>query len=112
MLFNSADWRLSKVSASMQGTMREARNVMCWRDYLGKEVKHVRLGRNIFNNRYNCSGIRIWRDRRGVGGNCQVPILSVPGDVPYLRDLWVARQRSAIIRRTAVSNPEVLKAVD
>ena len=81
-------------------------------DYLGKEVKHVRLGRNIFNNRHNRSGIRVWRDSRGVGGNCQVPILSVPGDIPYLRDLRVARQRSAIIRRTAVSNQEVLKAVD
>ena len=64
---------------------------MCCCDYLGKEVKHVRLGRNIFNNRHNSSSIRIWRDRRGVGGNCQIPILSVPGDVPYLRDLRVAR---------------------
>jgi hypothetical protein len=82
-------------------TRREARNVMCWRDYLGKEVKHVRLGRNISNNRHHSSGIGIWRDRRGVGGNCQVPIPSIPGDVHYLCDFRMERQRSSLINGTA-----------
>lgn len=78
---------------------------MYWRDYLMKEVKHVRLGRNIFNNRHNSSGIRIWRDRRCVGGNCQVPIPSVSGDVHHLCDFRLERQRSFLINGTARFNP-------
>ena len=77
---------------------------MCWRDYLGKEVKHVRLGRNIFNNRHHSSGIGIWRDRRGVGGNCQVPIPSIPGDVHHLCDFRMERQRSSLINGAARFN--------
>ena len=67
-------------------------------------MNHVRLGRNILNNRHNSSGIGIWRDRRSGGGNCQVPILSVPGDVHYLCDLRVERQRSSLISGAARFN--------
>jgi hypothetical protein len=55
------------------------------------------LGSNFFNNCTGSSRIWIWRYRRGVGRNRQVPILSVPGDVRDLFYLRVERQRSPII---------------
>ena len=99
MLFNSAD-RSFQRSAHQWENQRDARTPIRWRDYLEKEVNHVRLGCNIFNNRHNSSGLGIWRDRRSVGGNRQVSVLSVPGDVSYLCDFRMARQRSSLISGT------------
>jgi hypothetical protein len=49
---------------------------------------YVRLGRNFSNHRSYRSDIWIWRNRRGIGRNREVVILSVPGDV---RDLFLPR---------------------
>ena len=62
-------------------------------------MNHVRLGRNILNNRHNSSRIGIWRDRRSGGGNCQVPILSVPGDVHNFLSVGPERKTSTITHR-------------
>jgi hypothetical protein len=62
-----------------------------------KEVNNVRLGCNFSNNCTSSSRIWIRRHRRGVGGNRESFILSVPGDVRHLFHFRLERQRSPMI---------------
>ena len=51
------------------------------------------------NNRVHRSGAWIWWNRRGIGRNCQVLILSVPGDVHNFLSLRLERKKSSITHR-------------
>lgn len=77
-----------------------------WCDSSGEGGEtYVRLGCNVSNHRAYRSGIWIWRNRRGIGRNREVIVLSVSGDV---RDLFLPRlerKRSFVI--TAVISSEV-----
>ena len=54
------------------------------------------MGCNFSSNRADSSGPWIWRDRSGIGRNCQVLILSVPGDVRDLLCLRLERKKGSI----------------
>jgi hypothetical protein len=45
-------------------------------------VKYVTLGCNLFGNRTGGGAVWIYWHRRGGGGNCEVSLLSLPGDLP------------------------------
>ena len=53
--------------------------------------------RNFSNNRADSSGAWIWRHRSGIDRNCQVLVLSVPGDVRDLLCLRLERKKSSMI---------------
>jgi hypothetical protein len=63
-----------------------------------KEVNYVRLGCNFSNNRSNRSSVWIWRNRRGISGNCQVSVLSLPSNVRDLLYLRPEGKRSSLIQ--------------
>src|SRR5438067_9070727 len=55
------------------------------------------LGCNISNHCVNSSRSWIWRNRSGVGRNCEIVILSVPGDVRDLLCLRVEGKKGSIM---------------
>lgn len=46
--------------------------------------KNVTLGCNLLSCGVNSGTVWIWRYRGGRGRDCQVPVLSLPGNVPNL----------------------------
>jgi hypothetical protein len=59
------------------------------------------LGCDFSNNRGDSSSVWIRRNRRGIGGNCEVLVLSVPSDVRNLFLLRLERKRSSVISKLA-----------
>jgi hypothetical protein len=67
-----------------------------------QEVKYVTLGRNLFDNRTGGGAVWIYWHRRGGGWNCEVSLLSLPGDLPdsfYYRHL--SRQKNPVTQGTS-----------
>ncbi len=61
------------------------------------------MGCNFSDNRADSSAAWIWRNRRGIGGNCQVLIFSVPGDVRDLLFLRLERKKGSISPAASLS---------
>lgn len=63
----------------------------------------------------SCRGTLAVRKRTfepNVGGNCQVPIPSIPGDVHHLCDFRLERQRSSLINGTPSVQPVQIEKRD
>ena len=53
-----------------------------------EEVKHVTLDGNLFGDRFGRGAVWIYWYRSSSGRNCEVPVLSVPGDLPDFSYHW------------------------
>ncbi len=70
----------------------------------------LRWGCNLFGNRTGGGTVWIYRHRCGRGGNCEVSLLSLPGDLPDFFIIGISAGRrntvtQASVLRLPVSDP-------